>query len=956
MDAYNAGNPKEAFDLFATQKLTCEAANKQAPDACWEVLYYYLSSALYLDRNALVVREAKIYLQEATAIFGEVSQDRGWAANLVAIALKNQNRFDEAEDYYRLALEQHRKASAHDPSEIAAALNNLGVFYDRLGKPWQSEPLYREAHAIWVEREGAGSHQASLGLGAIARSLQRQGRLTEAAEQLRSALAFAESMDEKHIDVATWRSNFASILEDLGQFAAAEREVLASLAVNRDRYGPDHRHSIINEIALARIYATTGRTDRALSLLEKIDARGVPDISDLRITVAIGSADIAALAGDPQAEMRYLNEGLEWVGRHPGLNPNNAIALRLRMARRALTNGDIAVAEGHFAAMADIAGSDDHQYQAEASLIGAQIAYARDDLRQALRLYERASDLLARSLPADHPRSLEARLGVARSMDALGGDDRTAATARLRALRADASDRLALYLTEKGDFGAEQDLYRHVFLAELDHLSKRWKNAPGTERAGLLEEAFLVAQLASQRSAGRAAARSALRLSLRDTDLGELERERVAIMREIEAREAALVVARGAGAEADRVAELAAALVGLQETFEELTARLEKERPGMVGYDLLRPIPLHEAQAALAPGTLLLLTVPGGSEVAAFHVFALSHEDRWWIRLDIEEADRLRQTIDMLRAEMTAGGSTVRGRVRGEAAGPLADMAIEKAGQRLGELLFRDLPLREFDRILAVQNGAAATIPLAIARTGGDWMVDSHTITQLPNIAALTAPRPTRGLRTKKMLAVGAVRNDASRLPPLVHARRQLEAMRKSKVPNIVVRTGDEASEPAVVEAIRAAPSANLLFATHTVADASLTGTGQPALLLNQSAGADGFLTLDEIRELRLNGALVILSACDTAMRLPHDQDPLSSFARAFLAAGASGVMVSHWPIDDAGAGVFIDSLMAKIASGTEYAQALRQAAMTMRETENGRWSHPRHWAAMSFVTRSPDQ
>src|SRR3546814_12372448 len=60
-------------------------------------------------------------------------------------ALRGQERYDEAEEFYRKALAIRRKAFGDEHQLTASSLNNLGNLYRDKGEPARAEPLYREA-------------------------------------------------------------------------------------------------------------------------------------------------------------------------------------------------------------------------------------------------------------------------------------------------------------------------------------------------------------------------------------------------------------------------------------------------------------------------------------------------------------------------------------------------------------------------------------------------------------------------------------------------------------------------------------------------------------------------------------------------------------------------------------------------------------------------------------------
>lgn len=63
---------------------------------------------------------------------------------------------------------------------------------------------------------------------------------------------------------------------------------------------------------------------------------------------------------------------------------------------------------------------------------------------------------------------------------------------------------------------------------------------------------------------------------------------------------------------------------------------------------------------------------------------------------------------------------------------------------------------------------------------------------------------------------------------------------------------------------------------------------------------SDDDLLVDEVAQLRLGGALVVLAACEGASEEYLPGEEVLSLNRAFLAAGAQDVIASMWPLYDA--------------------------------------------------------
>ncbi len=109
--------------------------------------------------------------------------------------------------------------------------------------------------------------------------------------------------------------------------------------------------------------------------------------------------------------------------------------------------------------------------------------------------------------------------------------------------------------------------------------------------------------------------------------------------------------------------------------------------------------------------------------------------------------------------------------------------------------------------------------------------------------------------------------------------------------------------------------------------DPRLTG-----LALTPAGGDDGFVTLGDVAELSLDADLAVLSACETGRGGERRGEGTQSLARAFLHAGARGVVSSLWQVDDRETertmAAFYEGLADK---GLTAGAALREARLAVR-------------------------
>ena len=108
---------------------------------------------------------------------------------------------------------------------------------------------------------------------------------------------------------------------------------------------------------------------------------------------------------------------------------------------------------------------------------------------------------------------------------------------------------------------------------------------------------------------------------------------------------------------------------------------------------------------------------------------------------------------------------------------------------------------------------------------------------------------------------------------------------------------------------------------------------------------ADGWISSAEIMTLPLSGATVVLSACESGRQASAGAEPLG-LSWAFLAAGASAVIVSLWAVQDDVTADAMTSFYTHLHAGSDHARALQSA---QQETARN-WPHPYHWAPFALV------
>jgi CHAT domain-containing protein len=111
---------------------------------------------------------------------------------------------------------------------------------------------------------------------------------------------------------------------------------------------------------------------------------------------------------------------------------------------------------------------------------------------------------------------------------------------------------------------------------------------------------------------------------------------------------------------------------------------------------------------------------------------------------------------------------------------------------------------------------------------------------------------------------------------------------------------------------------------------------------------ADGWLTVREAYDLDLNGRLVTLSACETALSSFGPGDELTGLLRGFFSAGSPCLVVSQWTVDDDSTRDLMECMYTRLRAGDRPATALRAAQRAALE----RYQHPFFWAPFAVYGR----
>ncbi|HET6383160.1 MAG TPA: CHAT domain-containing tetratricopeptide repeat protein [Armatimonadota bacterium] len=252
-----------------------------------------------------------------------------------------------------------------------------------------------------------------------------------------------------------------------------------------------------------------------------------------------------------------------------------------------------------------------------------------------------------------------------------------------------------------------------------------------------------------------------------------------------------------------------------------------------------------------------------------------------------------------------------------------------------------------------VPFGPLLQVPFAaLVAPDGEYLVQKYAIRTAPSLTVLRyTRRRSEALRNTAMrpLVFGdpVMPQGFSPLPGAMAEAKKVAAMLDDSHP----RVRADASEASFRKLAPAATEIHL--ATHGFVDEL-----QPRLsgiILSASKGPgpeyerDGYLTVAEVFQLKLNARLVTLSACDTGLG-PAGADGVFGLQSAFLTAGAASLLSSLWGVNDAGTAKLMTAFYHQMETDPAHdrAKALRAAQLSLLGTPEFR--QPFYWAAFQLT------
>ena len=880
-----------------------------------------LAAALRMEAQSLRTVDPQTALhkyQEAIRIYNELGQHLLGAEAAVGLVatLRMLGRYDEALTTNQGVI--HHLRAADEKLGVARALLNQGLITYFLGRFEEARGYYAESHALFAE---LGQQQWCAAVKSNdANVLEELNQFELAEAQYKAARAYYV---EAHMDNAVARidHNLAYLRFSLGDYQAA----LQIFAAAREQFAAQESFIDIAFVDLYRseIYLAFNLWRKAFSLAQS--AREIFESAKMPWETA----------------QLLLNEAVALLN----LDSSELALGKLQQARRLFTQAGFE----HWQAVVDFCEAQSYWrlQEYERATNSAQQAYAIFQKFGLTRRLVQCETLLGQIAFANGQIE-SAATHFAAAQASAGPYELPAVTyryhigwARVHRLRGKFEEAYSHYeqaLTfieqQQTKIGAED--YKTAFLNDKIEIYEEFiqfcldqKRAETREMAfAVFERAKLIVQSAEQtlewrdgmgRRNERIQAKNQANESELDGQIRQLRRELNRYYTQFHTPEANFATV----ADATRLNKM---IVQCEQQLSELLDTQRHLDLAAANGASITSTNLTTIQADLPPTTLLLEYFVTNEQVT---IFCVEH-NRFAVYQAPVTVDQLLDLWQLLNFQI---GKFHLGAYFRERHQRLLQNSIDEVLGQLYTLLiapFSEL-LQDCEQIVVAPHHVLYNLPFHAFFNGEKYLLETHDVVYTQSASFHHVVRQSLA---NKSLRPGLILG----LSDMFIEQAEEEAVAIAEVfPGAELRLGVDATTDLMLH--NEYPRAFMHLATHGVfrTDNSLFS----ALKL-----ADGWLTLQELKDVSCTAPLITLSACDSGRSETLLGDKLIGFYQSFFNAGAQSVVASLWALDDQVAIETMKAFYKAVENGDAVHHALRNAQLQLMSSRR----HPYYWAPFMLV------
>lgn len=244
-----------------------QTVNREDPNAVlflWEKFTRVGRSAMAQDKFGEAENMFKKALEEAQFL-----QDKYLQISLydLAYVYQKQSKWDQAESYYKRALELNTKSAPANDAEMLKAMANLSEVYLGQGKYAEAEPLMRKILA--AKNLSVNDPELPTNINNLAEVLTAQEKYDQALPLYQVSLDLLQKSSGDPLNIATVSSNLAHIYDVQGNLAEAKSLYVQALRLDQKVLGPNHPTVINDMVNLAGIHQKLNETGEAKYLYKE---------------------------------------------------------------------------------------------------------------------------------------------------------------------------------------------------------------------------------------------------------------------------------------------------------------------------------------------------------------------------------------------------------------------------------------------------------------------------------------------------------------------------------------------------------------------------------------------------------------------------------------------------------------------------------------------------------------
>ena len=251
-------------------------------------------------------------------------------------------------------------------------------------------------------------------------------------------------------------------------------------------------------------------------------------------------------------------------------------------------------------------------------------------------------------------------------------------------------------------------------------------------------------------------------------------------------------------------------------------------------------------------------------------------------------------------------------------------------------------------RLVVMPDGILNYIPFEILHDGTQYVTERMTVSYAPSATLLQQLQRKKPENTR-VLAFAPDFSTAADLDPLPHAKKEVQDILS------YFKGRPYEDREATLKNFN---TESISYGIHHLATHAIVNDETPEysyLAFTPENSDENLLYLSDIYTMKLNAAMVALSACESGIGDLKRGEGMISLSRAFFYAGAASIANTRWKINDNTTSQIMRNFYRHLSKGKKKDEALRLAKVAfMKKNYDNPQKHPYYWAGI-VITGNTD-